>query len=165
MRRALPALLALALAAPAAAQGTGAAATIDERIDFGLGAKEETIPQSLVPPAEPEKSDVSLAAPTGATTRLRTTLDPLDIEQRIDKGLTAAGEESTFPADYAFGAFQRGWFLTAFSLALDRAKVGDAPAQTLLGVLLSRGLGVKQDLPAAADWYGLAGRAAASSPP
>ena len=26
-------------------------------------------------------------------TRLRTTLDPLDIEQRIDKGLTAAGEE------------------------------------------------------------------------
>ena len=33
------------------------------------------------------------------------------------------------------------------------------PAQTLLGVLLSRGLGVKQDLAAAADWYGLAGKA------
>src|SRR5690606_36045972 len=61
--------------------------------------------------------------------------------------------------DYAYGAYQRGWFLTAFSLALQRAEKGDARAQTLLGVLLSRGLGVKQDLAAAADWYRLAGDA------
>ena len=115
------------------------------------------MPLTLGVPPQAEASDVSLDAPTGPQ-RLRTTLEPVDIGQRIDKGLTAAGEETHFPADYAYGAFQRGWFLTAFSLALDRAKVGDAPAQTLLGELLSRGLGVKQDLAAAADWYGLAGR-------
>ena len=40
---------------------------------------------------------------------------------------------------------------TAFSLALERAEEGDAIAQTLLGVLTSRGLGVKQDLAAAAE--------------
>ena len=117
-------------------------------------------PLAAVPP-EPALSndtDVSLSAAAGPT-RLRTTLDPVDIEQRIDKGLTAAGEQTTFQPDYAYGAFQRGWFLTAFSLALDRAKNSDAAAQTLLGVLLSRGLGVKQDLPAAADWFRLAGKA------
>ena len=44
---------------------------------------------------------------------------PDDIGARIDKGMTAAGEESAhLPPDYAYGAFQRGWFLTAFSLAL-----------------------------------------------
>jgi TPR repeat protein len=102
-------------------------------------------------------ADVSLDAPTSAT-RLRTPLDTVDIEHRIDKGLTAAGEASRFPPDYAYGAFQRGYFLTAFSLALERAKAGDAAAQTLLGELLSRGLGVKQDLAAAADWYLLASR-------
>ena len=99
--------------------------------------------------------DASLADPTSSV-RLPTPLDAPDIEQRIDKGLTAAGEQSAFPPDYAYGAFQRGWFLTAFARALDRATQGDAAAQTLLGELLSRGLGVKQDLAAAADWYRLA---------
>jgi TPR repeat protein len=101
------------------------------------------------------ETDASLVAPTGSA-RLRTPLESADIEQRIDKGLTAAGEDSALRPDYAYGAFQRGWFLTAFSLALDRARSGDAVAQTLLGELLSRGLGVKQDLAAAADWYRLA---------
>jgi uncharacterized protein len=99
--------------------------------------------------------DASLADPI-TPSRLLTPLDSADIEQRIDKGLTAAGEKSAFPPDYAYGAFQRGWFLTAFALALDRAKAGDPTAQTLLGELLSRGLGVKQDLVAASDWYRLA---------
>ncbi|HWT30277.1 MAG TPA: SEL1-like repeat protein [Propylenella sp.] len=113
-------------------------------------------PPTSSTPAEPigASPDASLtAAQTGQ--RLPTPLDA-EIAYRIDKGLTAAGEASAIPADYAFGAFQRGYFLTAFALALERAKGGDAAAQTLLGELLSRGLGVKQDLAAAADWYGLA---------
>jgi TPR repeat protein len=105
--------------------------------------------RALAPP------DASLAAPIGPK-RLQTPIDATSIEQRIDKGLTAAGEKSAFPPDYAYGAFQRGYFLTAFALALERAKAEDAAAQTLLGELLSRGLGVKQDLAAAADWYRLA---------
>jgi TPR repeat protein len=151
----------LALASHAAS-----AQSIGERIEQGISAAEEPRGTPAEPNAEslsitvdPEPlgdADVSLA-PSADSSRLRTTLDPAGIRQRIDKGLTAAGEESAFPPDYAYGAFQRGWFLTAFSLALERAEEGDAVAQTLLGVLLSRGLGVKQDLDAAADWYRLAG--------
>ncbi len=162
MRLALAALIALAVASPAAAQEAGAPASLDQRIDQGMARPSDNgmVPESLAPPpapAAPDDADASLEVPTGPS-RLHTTLDPPDIEQRIDKGMTAAGEQSTLPPDYAFGAFQRGWFLTAFSMALDRAKAGDAAAQTLLGVLLSRGLGVKPDLAAAADWYGLAGK-------
>ena len=167
----LPIVL-LGLSTPVLAQeaedvpAPGVGITIEERIRQGLNAadavdpvNEATTDDSLTlhPPTLGE-ADVSLAAPTGPF-RLRTTLDAVDIGQRIDKGLTAAGEESAFPPDLAIGAYQRGWFLTAFSLALDRAKEGDAAAQTLLGVLLSRGLGVKQDIPAAADWDELAGKA------
>jgi TPR repeat protein len=163
----LLALLTVTTLAPHLALG---AENVEDRIKQGLDAATGTPPPpptSTTPglgtpgissaPALGE-SDASLDAATGAG-RLRTTLDPLDIEQRIDKGLTAAGEESAFAPDYAFGAYQRGWFLTAFSLALERAGSGDRTAQTLLGVLLSRGLGVKQDLAAAADWYRLAGNA------
>jgi TPR repeat protein len=139
-------------------QGLSAGTALNVLDGTGSGAAilSPALPLS-VPAANAADADVSLAAPPSAT-RLRTPLDAADIEQRIDKGLTAAGEASTIPADYAFGAFQRGYFLTAFSLALDRAKEGDAVAQTLLGELLSRGLGVKQDLAAAADWYGLAAK-------
>jgi TPR repeat protein len=167
------AVLSLALIAPVAAQEPGAepvAESVMQRIDQGLVSAGEMDPPLIPAPAgeisaeivtiapDPLLSvpDASLAAPVGPT-RLRSTVDTAAIEQRIDKGLTAAGEKSAFEPDYAFGAFQRGYFLTAFSLALDRAEAGDAAAQTLLAELLSRGLGVKQDLPAAADWYSLAG--------
>ncbi len=139
--------------------------SIQERIEQGLsaagepasGMAENRPPSITVAPNPTESADVSLA-PSSQTSRLRTTLDPIQVEQRIDKGLTAAGEASAFPPDLAFGAFQRGWFLTAFSLALERAENGDPVAQTLLGVLQSRGLGVKQDLSAAAEWFRLAGQ-------
>lgn len=171
MKKTAPLIPLLALAAtllspPVAAQGVAetpmlnSAPSVDERIDLGLDSTDGMAPEPLAPimRAKPQApADASLAVPAGPT-RLRTTLDPIDIQERIDKGLTAAGETTSFPPDYAFGAFQRGWFLTAFSLALDRAKDGDSTAQTLLGVLLSRGLGVKQDLAAAADWFGLAGK-------
>lgn len=57
------------------------------------------------------------------------------------------------PADEAFGAFQRGLYLTARNLALPRAEAGDAAAQTLLAEIYSRGLGVPRDPEQAADWY------------
>ncbi|MBC2772299.1 sel1 repeat family protein [Rhizobium sp. AQ_MP] len=58
--------------------------------------------------------------------------------------------------DEAYGAFQRGLFLTAVDKALPRAQLGDPAAQTLLAEIMSRGLGVKQDLEGAAFWYGQA---------
>jgi TPR repeat protein len=168
MRKAWLALLLLVPASPAWAQPAPAdsvQATIDERISESLAAAApaaEVTPESIgISETPPVRPDASLADPTSET-RLLTPLDAADIERRIDKGLTAAGEETEFPPDYAYGAFQRGWFLTAFARALERATEGDAAAQTLLGELLARGLGVKQDVAAAADWYGLA--AAAGDP-
>ncbi len=60
------------------------------------------------------------------------------------------------PTDYAFGAFQRGYFLTALELALPRAEQGEAAAQTLIAELYAKGLGVAQNDQRAAGWYQLA---------
>jgi len=62
------------------------------------------------------------------------------------------------PADYAFGAFQRGYFLTALELALPRAETGDAAAQTLIAEIYAKGLGVAQNDERAAGWYELASK-------
>ncbi|UIJ70875.1 tetratricopeptide repeat protein [Aurantimonas sp. HBX-1] len=56
-------------------------------------------------------------------------------------------------ADLAYGAFQRGFYLSALKIAEPLANLGDPAAQTLLGEIYSRGLGVPQDLQAAAKWY------------
>jgi hypothetical protein len=58
--------------------------------------------------------------------------------------------------DAAYGAFQRGLYMTAYNLALARARNGDPAAQTLVAELLARGLGVKLDMVTAAKWYQLA---------
>ncbi len=46
------------------------------------------------------------------------------------------------PADPAFGAYQRGLYLTAYNLALPRAEAGDPAAQTLFAEIYARGLGL-----------------------
>ena len=53
----------------------------------------------------------------------------------------------------AFGAFQRGFYLTAMELALPRAQLGDPAAQTLVAELFAAGLGVARDMDDAAFWY------------
>ncbi|PWK63546.1 tetratricopeptide repeat protein [Aminobacter sp. AP02] len=57
------------------------------------------------------------------------------------------------PSDEAYGAFQRGLYMTAYNLALPRAEAGDAAAQTLVAEILSRGLGVARNDGEAAKWY------------
>lgn len=58
--------------------------------------------------------------------------------------------------DVAFGAFQRGYYLTALELALPRAEEGSAPAQTLIAQIYANGLGVPANITTAASWYQLA---------
>ncbi|WP_244577775.1 tetratricopeptide repeat protein [Hoeflea halophila] len=53
----------------------------------------------------------------------------------------------------AFGAFQRGYYLTAMDLAVPRAQLGDPAAQTLVAELFANGLGVARDMDSAAFWY------------
>lgn len=60
--------------------------------------------------------------------------------------------------DEAYGAFQRGYFLTALALALPRAEQNDAAAQTLIAELYADGLGVPQNRATASSWYALASR-------
>jgi uncharacterized protein len=59
--------------------------------------------------------------------------------------------------DDAYGAFQRGYYLTAFALATKRIETsGDAKSMTLLGELYAQGFGVSRDDNKAAEWYRLA---------
>lgn len=60
--------------------------------------------------------------------------------------------------DPAYGAYQRGFFLTALDLALPRAEKGDSHAQTLIAEIYAKGLGVPEDMAAAASWYGMASK-------
>lgn len=62
------------------------------------------------------------------------------------------------PRDDAYGAFQRGYYLTALALALPRAEKNDAAAQTLIAEIYARGLGVARNMARAAGWYALASR-------
>ncbi len=57
------------------------------------------------------------------------------------------------PADEAFGAYQRGLYLTAFNLAKPQAEKGDPASQTLIAEIYARGLGVPADQKQAAEWY------------
>jgi TPR repeat protein len=62
------------------------------------------------------------------------------------------------PPDLAFGAYQRGYFITAFREATKRLGENpkDAAAMTLIGEIYRDGLAVRQDLSEAARWYKLA---------
>lgn len=62
------------------------------------------------------------------------------------------------PADRAYGAFQRGLFITALNLAKPLAENGDAAAQTLVAEIYARGLGVPRNDKLAAKWYIAAAR-------
>ena len=60
--------------------------------------------------------------------------------------------------DFAYGAYQRGQYVTAFREATKRIEADrkDAAAMTLLGELYNQGLGIRPDPAKAADWYRLA---------
>ncbi|KAA2233434.1 SEL1-like repeat protein [Salinarimonas soli] len=61
-------------------------------------------------------------------------------------------------ADTAYGAYQRGLFLTAFKEASARLEKlpNDAAAMTLIGELHRQGLGLREDPARAAEWFRLA---------
>lgn len=53
----------------------------------------------------------------------------------------------------AYGAFQRGLYLTAMDMALPLAEEGSAAAQALVAELFAEGFGVPRDLEQASFWY------------
>ena len=91
----------------------------------------------------PSAGDAAAAAPPAASEPPAEQVDP----QRF-------GDRKRL--DAAYGAFQRGLYVTALNLALPRARNGDPAAQTLVAEILARGLGVPRNDVEAAKWYALA---------
>ena len=59
--------------------------------------------------------------------------------------------------DLAYGAYQRGYYVTAFATATRRVEeLKDVKAMTLLGELYANGVGISRDDKKAAEWYRLA---------
>lgn len=105
------------------------------------------VPASLTPPALAQQAETPDAAPPGAeTVAPAETLAP-------DADAVRRSRFSERPSDAAYGAFQRGYYITALNLATPLALQGDPAAQTLIGEIYSRGLGVRRDLPTAIEWY------------
>ncbi|MFK4825286.1 tetratricopeptide repeat protein [Paenochrobactrum sp. BZR 588] len=104
---------------------------------------------AAVEPSMPAKT----AKADGKTHRPNMLPQPATTDELIEIDPSRFGAR---PADPAFGAYQRGLYLTALSLAKPRAEAGDAAAQTLLGEIYARGLGVPVDPKLAAQWYGKA---------
>jgi TPR repeat protein len=88
--------------------------------------------------------------------------NPPVLQDRLDsKAPAVAIDPSRFGApqpDMAYGAYQRGLYLTALHLALPRAEAGDAAAQTLAAEIYARGLGVPRDPEKAKEFYGKAAK-------
>jgi uncharacterized protein len=80
--------------------------------------------------------------------------DPLSRFQKGPVGEPAARNEAAPTAeDAAFLAFEQGQYLTALTLAGERAKLGDAAAATLVGRIYDEGLGINKDPVIAARWF------------
>lgn len=133
------ALLALALTA-----GQSMAEDKDEMATATKALVEDTAEQAE-PTAEPVEDDESDEGDAAAEEQ------PSELEQRT--------AEADANKDLAFGAFQRGYYLTALELALPRAQVGDPAAQTLIAELYASGLGVPLNVEEAINWYRLAAQA------
>lgn len=97
--------------------------------------------------------ETSMPAPTTAETVTPQAAgeEPADATAQTPAG--EAAEDSGDAMARAFGAFQRGYYLTAMELALPRAQLGDPAAQTLVAELFASGLGVSRSMDDAAFWY------------
>lgn len=126
------------------------------KTDTDKPAKPADIPASIDVPAV--STGFTIPELAGALTGTKDDKSDM-LQQPASTDTMPAFNENRFGAkvtDPAFGAFQRGLYLTAFNLGMERAKTGDAAAQTLVAEIYARGLGVKADQKQAAHWYGLA---------
>lgn len=82
----------------------------------------------------------------------------VELYQRMGAVLPPSPPEKPYTGkvDEAYGAYQRGFYVTALDLALKRASAGDASAQTLVAEMMTKGYGIKRDAKTAAFWYGQA---------
>ena len=115
-------------------------------VDTYVALAQDTTPSETATP--------STAARSSALSVLESPVTKLKGPIEAGPPLLAEGETAT--ADFAYGTFERGWYLTALALAIPLAEVGDTSAHTLVGVLYETGYGIAQDKAKAASWYELA---------
>src|SRR5215470_18817670 len=97
------------------------------------------------------------ASPPSLLQRLFGPAKPSDPRPAAGSTATSQPARGGREPDLAYGAYQRGYFLTAFAEATRRVEEkGDPRAMTLLGELYSNGLGVPLDEVKAVKWYQLA---------
>jgi TPR repeat protein len=145
-------LAALPLSAEAGTSADGIANTPD------VGSfRTERIAPSNEPKPEVFKKD-GASTPSPADPNPEKPSAGIGVLDRMGADLPTLPAEKPYTGvvDEAYGAFQRGFYLTTFQKALPRAQLGDPAAQTLIAELLSQGLGVRQDSKNAAFWYGKA---------
>jgi hypothetical protein len=65
----------------------------------------------------------------------------VELYQRMGATLPPLPPEKAYggPVDEAYGAYQRGLYVTALNMALERAQKGDAAAQTLVAEMMTKG--------------------------
>lgn len=85
----------------------------------------------------------------------------LTLLQRMGQSLPDLPAQKPFggKVDEAYGAYQRGLYLAALNIALPKAQLGDAAAQTLVAELMNNGLGVRRNPADATFWYEQAAKA------
>jgi len=111
-------------------------------------------------PGKLDKDQTLFATPTDDPTRERPS-EGLTLLQRMGQGLPDLPAQKPFKGkvDEAYGAYQRGLYLSALNIALPAAQLGDSAAQTLVAELMNNGLGVRRNPTDAAFWYEQAAQA------
>lgn len=140
----------------AADSGTAAAPSDDDAVNGAAldGPAPNERSSRLLDPAE-GGGTLGKIAPSGTVPGQQAPSSGLSVLDRMGAPLPDLPAEKAFTGkvDEAYGAFQRGFYLTAMDLALPRAQSGDAAAQSLVAELFQQGLGIKRDRKQAAFWY------------
>jgi TPR repeat protein len=113
-----------------------------------------------LPPAGLTPEQIIFSSPESVVKQDRPS-EGLTLLERMGKGLPDLPPEKKFTGklDDAYGAYQRGFYLSALNIALPKAQLGDAASQTLVAELLNNGLGVRRNPSDAVFWYDQAAKA------
>lgn len=113
-----------------------------------------------LPPADLTRDQTLFTSPIDDP-RKETPSEGLTLLERMGQSLPDLPPAKPFAGkvDDAYGAFQRGLYLSALNIALPKAQLGDAAAQTLVAELMNNGLGVRRNPTDAAFWYEQAAKA------
>jgi len=124
-----------------------------QNLSPSLGSKEPQETKPLLSQPSKSKSKPRVFTQPMKGPALQTPLSALKANEAKDSSTNSSSAGGAKDADLPYGAFQRGFYLTAFRLALPRAETGDPAAQTLIAELYWNGFGVGRDQKKAVEWY------------